>query len=250
MDRWVEGRYHWADIFAELRRIMLVVEEAGKRKFGADVGLWVERFTSDERTAAMSGLFGAPGGMMPPGMGGFAPGAMPPEYDGAPGMPAEMAMPPGAMERYGIGGPNPYAVPVDPYGGAGTVDPMTGQPMIDPNTGQPMDASAGAMEPVIDPATGQPMIDPNTGQPMMQPAAGGAAPPGAKITLVCKAISLSTVNPTANTDIAFALENALKQSTNFFDPQTTGLQGQINVDEEKGIFTFGVNLVLQRPLEF
>jgi hypothetical protein len=94
------------------------------------------------------------------------------------------------------------------------------------------------------------MIDPMTGQPMMQPAAGGAAaPPGAKIELTCKGISLTALNPTANTEIAFALENALKASE-LFDPQGTSLGPQIDVDEEKGLFTFKVTLILKRPLEF
>jgi hypothetical protein len=261
------------DVFGELRKIMLVVEEAGKRNLGADVGLWIERLISEERGPTIPGLFGGGAGMMdpmmrgpmgayPPGMAGeFDGGGMPPTA--APGMDPYAAGAPGMMgqppaDPYGMGAPNPYGgAPVDPYGGAmnpagaGAIDPMTGQPMIDPNTGMPMGAGAGGgMEPVIDPNTGQPMIDPMTGMPMMQPAAGGtAAPPGSKITLLCKAISLSAVNPTANTDIAFALEKALKNSE-LFDPQGTSLQGQINVDEDKGIFTFGVTLVLKHPLEF
>jgi hypothetical protein len=204
----------------------------------------------------MGETMGAYGRGMPDEFGGTTP----PGYDRYVAAPQEMMPQPG-MDPYGVAAPdgyggamaNPYGAAPDPYG-MGGIDPMTGQPIggqpaIDPMTGLPMDpAAGGGMQPVIDPMTGQPMIDPMTGMPMMQPAPGAAGPAGSKITIICKAISLTAVNPTANTDIAFALEKALKNSE-LFDPQGTSLQGQINVDEDKGIFTFGVTVALKRPLE-
>ena len=119
---------------------------------------------------------------------------------------------------------------------------------IDPMTGLPMDQGGGGMQPVIDPATGQPMIDPMTGQPMMEPVEDGESTTGRKITLICKAVSLTAINSAANTDLAFAVENALRASP-MFDPKATSLQGQIGADEPDGTYTFGVNLVLVKPLE-
>lgn len=107
-----------------------------------------------------------------------------------------------------------------------------------------MDAGAG--QPVIDPATGQPMIDPTTGLPVM--ASGGAVGEGARVTLICRAVSLTTIDSGANTALAFALESALRASP-MFDSQATSLQGEIGADEPDGTYTFGVTLVLKKPLE-
>jgi hypothetical protein len=109
---------------------------------------------------------------------------------------------------------------------------------MDPATGMPLDPSAGAQ--TIDPATGLPATDPS--------AAGGPVSEAARVTLVCRAISLTAIDSGANTAMAFALENALR-SSDLFDPQATSLQGQIGADDADGTYTFGVNLVLKHPLE-
>jgi len=97
--------------------------------------------------------------------------------------------------------------------------------------------------------TGQPMIDPMTGMPMMAPGGGGgAANSAARVTLICRAVSLTAIDSGANTAMAFALESALRSSP-MFDPQATSLQGQIGADDTDGTYTFGVNLVLKDPLE-
>jgi type IV pilus assembly protein PilM len=67
------------------------------------------------------------------------------------------------------------------------------------------------------------------------------------ITLVCRAVSLSDVDPSANTTIAYALENELKASS-YFDPAATQLSGQITADDTSGTFTFGVTVALKNPL--
>jgi type IV pilus assembly protein PilM len=67
------------------------------------------------------------------------------------------------------------------------------------------------------------------------------------ITLVCRAVSLSDVDPSANTTIAYALENELKASP-YFDPAATQLSGQITADDASGTFTFGVTVALKNPL--
>jgi type IV pilus assembly protein PilM len=67
------------------------------------------------------------------------------------------------------------------------------------------------------------------------------------ITLVCRAMSLSSVDPSANSDIAYALQNEL-QASPYFDPKTTQLTGEIKADDASGTFTFGVLVALKNPL--
>jgi type IV pilus assembly protein PilM len=67
------------------------------------------------------------------------------------------------------------------------------------------------------------------------------------ITLVCRAVSLSSVDPSANSDIAYALQNEL-QASPYFDPKTTQLSGEIKADDASGTFTFGISVVLKKPL--
>jgi type IV pilus assembly protein PilM len=69
------------------------------------------------------------------------------------------------------------------------------------------------------------------------------------ITLVCRAVSLSSVDPSANTTIAYALEDELRNSS-YFDPKATQLSGQITADDASGTFTFGVIVTLKNPLNF
>jgi hypothetical protein len=67
------------------------------------------------------------------------------------------------------------------------------------------------------------------------------------ITLVCRAVSLSSVDPSANTTIAYTLEDKLRASP-YFDPKATQLSGQITPDDASGTFTFGVMVMLKNPL--
>jgi hypothetical protein len=68
------------------------------------------------------------------------------------------------------------------------------------------------------------------------------------ITLICRAVNLSNVDPSANSEIAYAVENELKTSP-FFDPKATQLTGQITPDEANGTFTFGITVALQKHLD-
>ncbi|MGA9776691.1 MAG: type IV pilus assembly protein PilM [Limisphaerales bacterium] len=67
------------------------------------------------------------------------------------------------------------------------------------------------------------------------------------ITLVCRAVSLSSVDPAANSDIAYTVEGEL-QASPYFDPKATQLVGQINPEDASGTFTFGITAVLKNPL--
>ena len=68
------------------------------------------------------------------------------------------------------------------------------------------------------------------------------------VTLIYRAVNLSAVDPSANSEIAYAVENELKTCT-VFDPKATQLTGQITPDEVNGTFTFGITVMLQNPLD-
>lgn len=101
------------------------------------------------------------------------------------------------------------------------------------------------------PRSEEDMMDPNA-PPIEGQAQGEVAPAGPPpenvIKLVCRAVSLSAIAPSANIDIAFAFENELKTSS-LFDPKETQLGGLIEVDDVTGTFTFGVTIVLKKPLK-
>jgi type IV pilus assembly protein PilM len=71
---------------------------------------------------------------------------------------------------------------------------------------------------------------------------------GGVINLVCRAVSLSNVDPSANTGIAYALQKELQVSP-YFDPKATQLSGEISVDDVTGTFTFGISVMLKKPLK-
>jgi len=54
--------------------------------------------------------------------------------------------------------------------------------------------------------------------------------------------------PSANTDIAYAVESALQQSP-FFDKDETHLAGNIDPGDVTGTFTFGVSVKLKHPIK-
>jgi hypothetical protein len=90
-------------------------------------------------------------------------------------------------------------------------------------------------------------------QPGMPGEPGQAGQPGVTatnyITLVCRAVSLTGVDPSANSEMAFAVENEIKSSP-LVDPKATQLTGQITTDEATGTFTFTLNVVPLNPLKF
>jgi hypothetical protein len=66
-----------------------------------------------------------------------------------------------------------------------------------------------------------------------------------------RAVNLSafTGDPAANNQIAYTVENEFKKDTAMFDPKTTGLTGNLTVDESNGTFTFGMTITLAKPLK-
>ena len=77
-----------------------------------------------------------------------------------------------------------------------------------------------------------------------------AAPSAATnvVVLVCRAVSLSDVDPSANTAVAYAVETQIKASP-LVDPQATVLSPNLT-DDVNGTFTFTVNVKLLNPLNF
>jgi len=69
------------------------------------------------------------------------------------------------------------------------------------------------------------------------------------ITLVCRAVSLTSVDPSANPEIAYAVGDAIKNSP-VVDPQSTMVVGQITTDDANGTFTFTVNVTPLKPLDY
>src|ERR1700690_3617341 len=78
------------------------------------------------------------------------------------------------------------------------------------------------------------------------PPGADSIQPGA-ISLICRAVNLSGVDPSANSEIAYAVEAELKASP-LFDPKATQLTGQITPDDASGTFTFGITVTLLNPL--
>jgi hypothetical protein len=89
---------------------------------------------------------------------------------------------------------------------------------------------------------------------------GGIAPPDDNasqplavtnnpITLVCRAVNLTAIDPSANSEIAYAVENEMKNSP-LVNPQATQLNGEMTPDDVNGTFTFTVNVTPLNPLNF
>jgi type IV pilus assembly protein PilM len=78
-----------------------------------------------------------------------------------------------------------------------------------------------------------------------QPAAGQSN----TITLVCRAVSLTTVDSSANPSIAYAVENEIKNSP-LVDPKATQLSPNISPDDPNGTFSFTVNVTLLKPMNY
>lgn len=220
---WMQDRYYWGDFLSDMRLALMRSEDIMRKKLsvqsqGVDVGVWIESMTSESSLGASSS--GVPGAQIP-GMG-MAPGAGNP-YGDMPG-------------RGGYGGPVPGGqVP----GGA------PGQP-----PGYPGQVPPGGQTPPGMPGMGAyPNAPGMPGAPGMPPGQNGAVTPTNYITLVCRAVNLTSVDPSANSEIAYAVENQIKSSP-LVDPKTTQLSGQITPDDSNGTFTFTVNVVPAKPLKF
>ena len=97
---------------------------------------------------------------------------------------------------------------------------------------------------------------PPGGNPTPPPPAGDAGQPAPanannSITILCRAVDLTKTSgdASANSEIAYAVENEIKNSP-LVDPKATALTGQITPDESNGTFTFTVNVTPRNPLNY
>ena len=58
---WMDDRFYWADVFSELRQVLIRVEEVTKAKLRTDTGVWIEQLTTMGARPE-----GEVGGMPPP----------------------------------------------------------------------------------------------------------------------------------------------------------------------------------------
>jgi type IV pilus assembly protein PilM len=131
---WMEDRYYWADVMAELRRIMVSVERTTKDKLSVDTGVWIEQLTTKPGlgSTAAGGLLG-PGGPMF-GTPGMPPGGLVEDYMRRPGMPmpgGPLAPPPGADP--GVPGGFPATPYSDPIMGGMPPAPVAAAPAVNTN---------------------------------------------------------------------------------------------------------------------
>ena len=88
--------------------------------------------------------------------------------------------------------------------------------------------------------------------PAVDPAAAVTAGQSSNtntITLICRAISMTSIDPSANRDIAYAVQDEIKASP-LVDPKLTLLDGNIVPDDSNGTFTFTLKVALLNPLNF
>jgi len=113
----------------------------------------------------------------------------------------------------------------------------------------PPAAAAAAAAPDPAAAAAAPVVKKNPKRPG---AAGGAGSSGGceigSILLTCRGVDMTTTAAAANSQLAYALEQALKKQADVFDPAGTTLSGNLATDEGKFTFTFEVTVKLKRPV--
>lgn len=214
---WVDERYYWPDVLTELRQVLIRVENGMRAKLRGDTGIWIEQFITAETT--QSTAVDMTGGGAAPATGATA------SPFGAGMSPEQRAL---FLRRYGLDRMQGMA-------GAGAA-PAT--PSAETPTGQAPTAETPA----------QPQYNPDGSIATPAPAAQTDTNQVAKITVTFRAIDLSKLSPSANTETAFAVLNELKSSSKF-DADQTQFNGNISNVEPPGTFTFGVTIRLKHPLK-
>ena len=241
-NKWIGERFLWADVLQAVRQSMITTEKRMRQSTGSQVGVWVAAFNQvdadegyEDAVGSIYGM-GMMGGM---GMGGMMgmPGMMPYGMGGMgmPGMnPYGMGMPGGGTKPAGEPG-NP--VGMNPYG-----NPMMGNPMM-----------MGGMYGM----GGMMMGDTNNVK-----VVGSKDKP---LKVVCKAIDMRDVDPTANNRLITELVQQVKNK-GLFDYNETkpreldetermelaDLRDDKSEEEGKArlkTYLFGLNLVLREPIE-
>jgi len=235
-NEWIGERFLWADVLQAVRQSMIKTEAEMRRSTGQQVGVWVAAFNQVDADAGYEDSMMGMGGMGM-GMGGMYPMGMNP-----------MMMQQMQMQMYGMGG----APPGGPGGGAPAGEP-----------GNP----AGMM---MNPMMMNPMMGMGMGMRMGMGMGMGSETNkvvGSKdrpLKVVCKAIDMRDVDPTANNRLITVLVQQVKNS-GLFDYNATKprdlddyeKEGLEDVSEEKDdetkarlkTYMFGLDLVLRDPID-
>jgi hypothetical protein len=190
----LEERFFWADIIQEMRGALMRAEDATRRKFGHDTGVWIETMNSLTPQAGSS--------TYDPNLQG----------DATSEVVTPMRENPEFLRRYGI---------------------TPGRGRMGSEGGFPGGDAGAAATPAGAPAANSNQV--------------------ASVTIVCRGVSLTQAlaagnAASANTEMAFALESALRESP-LFEAKETQLTQKVTEDETTGTFTFGLTLKLKRPLK-
>lgn len=214
---WMEQRYYWADLMTELRRVFIQVEDATKNRLGADAGVWVERFITANLGARQSSWTE---------LGPDAqPGVEQPQPQQQPGWDPQIIEI--YRKRYGIQYPGG---PAAPPGGA--------NPETAPNPAEPENPEF---------ITSTPGMPGMPGMPDATSTQAGDTNEISTVTLHLRAVDLSRVSPSANTELAIAVLRELQQSP-MVNAEGTQFEGTIQPDEQTGTYTFGISLKLKKPI--
>lgn len=228
LTEWIDDRYYWADVCAELRRVLARVEGAASQKLGVETGVWIERFTTK---SDLSGATGGAAGIRSPYDQGFTP----------PGFGAPATPPP----------PTPPTAPAapDPTGGYGQfMNANTPPPMQTPPPTPDYAAGGngyGAYTTQADPY-GNPSSIGGDASMMGQVDQASSASTYSRVEITLRAVDVAQQE--ARQVIPFALQAELNASP-MFNPATTVLSAQVTPDDATSTFTFGVTLGLKRPLK-
>ncbi|HYG21589.1 MAG TPA: type IV pilus assembly protein PilM [Verrucomicrobiae bacterium] len=73
LGNWMTGRYYWADLLTEVRRVLIKSEQLSQQKLRADTGIWIEQMLTTvpsmpafDPNMGMSPVYGQPGGYTTP----------------------------------------------------------------------------------------------------------------------------------------------------------------------------------------
>lgn len=107
LGNWMVGRYYWADLMTELRRVLIKSEQSASQKLRAETGIWVEQFLTTVPTVAA----------FDPNTG-YAPTTAPEPYNNpysvTPGVAERNRLLAMDRERMGLPAPPVYTEPADP----------------------------------------------------------------------------------------------------------------------------------------
>ena len=237
-NKWISDRFLWAEVLKSIRVSMIKTENSMKAQYGKQVGVWVAAFNkSDADEEDVEGGMG-----MGMGMGGMYPMGMNPMMMGMYGMGGMGGM--GGMQQGGAPPPAGGGEPGNPmgmggmYGGMGGMNPMMMGGMYGMG-GMGMPQGGGKNQNVV-------------------------GSPKRPLRVVCKAIDLQTINPTANITLKTKLVANIKNS-GLFDYNETKwgpVTEEENVvledvkadksEENKArlkTLIFGLDIVLKEPIE-